>query len=76
MSATDLGIEVCGVEIDVVNALTLDRGMQHMLRTRAEVATMQVSEDLCGADEGRLVRTVAGVDGLFAFKQEQTRTRT
>lgn len=42
---TDLRIKIRCIQVNMVKLLTTNSRVQHMLRTRAEVATMQISEN-------------------------------
>lgn len=59
----------------MVDELSLDGGVEGVLRRRAEVAAMQIAEGLGGADEGGAERAVAGVHRLRALKEEEARAR-
>ena len=74
--ATNLGVEVRRVEVDVVDAFALDRRMQDVLGTCTEVAAMEVPEHLRRTDVGGLVCAVARIDRLLPFEQEEARART
>ena len=60
----------------MIDLLASDSGMEDMLWRGSEVSTVQIPEDLAGADKCGLIRAIPCIDSLFAFEKEEARSWT
>ena len=68
---TCLWVQVCGIKVDYIDLLALDRRMQYMLRRCTEISTVQVSVRFGRSNQGRPERAIAAVHGLLSFEEEE-----
>src|ERR1700722_4790219 len=69
---TCLWVQVCGIKVDYIDLLALDRRMQYMLRRCTEISTVQVSVRFGRSNQGRPERAIAAGHGLLSFEEEET----